>query len=89
MKPMSLSEAVAAIRDMPPEGRGSAVRNLAEALGHRVGAGAGFTVFDPLECTPDIGGLCPHRVRRLAGEDRLCLAWLDPEVACPHSREPA
>jgi hypothetical protein len=80
---LTLSEAVAAVRALPREGRGAALRGLAAAACHRAGAGDGFTVFDPLECTPDLSGACPER-RPPFGEDRVCLVHLDSEVACPH-----
>lgn len=86
MRSMTLSEVVAAIRALPPERRGQVVRDLVDAAATRIAAGEAFTVFDPLECTPDIGGLCPQRVRRLASEDRVCLAWIDPDVSCPHAK---
>jgi hypothetical protein len=83
---MTLAQVVAAIRALPRERRGQVVRDLVDAAASRIAGGESFTVFDPLECTPDIGGLCPHRVRHLASEDRVCLAWIDPAVTCPHAK---
>lgn len=85
MRSMTLAEVVASIRALPAERRGQVVRDLVDAATTRIATGEAFTVFDPLECTPDIGGLCPHRVRRLAAEDRVCLAWIDPDVTCPYA----
>ncbi|HSB20272.1 MAG TPA: hypothetical protein VLD85_09715 [Anaeromyxobacteraceae bacterium] len=88
MRAMSLSEAMAAIRATPDPGRSAAMRRLVEALTQRLAAGEDFTVLDPLECTPDLGGRCPQRTRGSPVEDRVCLAWLDGDVACPHSLGP-
>jgi len=84
MKGMSLDQALAAIRAMPPQDRVAAVEALARAATRGLeGQGNGWTVFDPLECTPDVATRCDYRGG--PGKGRICLVAIDDRVGCPHA----
>jgi len=84
VKGMTLAQAVAAIRAMPPQERVAAVEALAStASGGPEGPGEGWKVFDPVECTPEVATRCDYRGG--PGKGRICLVAIDERVGCPHA----
>ncbi|HVP67901.1 MAG TPA: hypothetical protein VMT17_11620 [Anaeromyxobacteraceae bacterium] len=84
MKPMTLEEAAKAIRAMPREERHRALQALADAAGDGLASGpsAGWTILDPLQCTPDMAAHCDYRGG--PGSGRICLVAVD-GLDCPHA----
>jgi hypothetical protein len=81
--PPTLADAIEAIREMPPEDRGGALLALAAAAASEAGDGARWTVFHPLECTPDVAARCWHAGRSMVVDGRICAAAVEPDGPCP------
>jgi hypothetical protein len=79
----SLREAVEAVRAMAFADRGGALLALAAAATADAADGPGWTVFHPLECTPDVAARCWHAGRSMVVDGRICSALVDPDGPCP------
>jgi hypothetical protein len=81
---MRLDEALAAIRAMPEDERTAAIEQLARAVRASADDRVSWTVFDPLECTPDMAARCWSGRRTMVVNERACAAMFEPTLVCPH-----
>jgi len=80
---MSLEQACAAISTFPPAERAGASRALAAAVAGRLNDGPGWSVLDPLQCTPDRAAHCLSEGTAVAVGNQVCLSVLDRGLVCP------
>jgi hypothetical protein len=86
MRTLSLEEAAAAIRALPPEERAGATHALVDAVAHGLsGSNTAWTIFDPLECTPARAARCRSGAEMFPGASEVCSVFVDEDCACPHA----